>query len=172
MKAILPGSPSVLLSDSATPLFAIAQSACCVRRRALLAYLLRVTTSYSLPLPARALRYRPMWPGLWTSSWPAPESMRSAFGRLADVPRRSAIALVHVYQRVISPLLPDACIYFPTCSQYAVEAIEKYGALRGCLMAARRILRCNPYRVGGYDPVPERPGLARSEDSYHVGLDC
>lgn len=70
------------------------------------------------------------------------------------IPKRVAIAAVRVYQRFISPLLPDTCIYIPTCSQYAVEAIEKYGVIRGCWLALRRILRCNPWRVGGYDPVP------------------
>ena len=68
--------------------------------------------------------------------------------------RRVAIAPIRIYQQVISPLLPDACIYYPTCSQYAVQAIEKYGVLRGCWLAVRRIARCNPLHVGGYDPVP------------------
>ena len=54
----------------------------------------------------------------------------------------------------MSPLLPDACIYIPTCSQYAVEAIEKHGVIYGMFLAARRILRCNPLHAGGYDPVP------------------
>lgn len=71
-----------------------------------------------------------------------------------SLPKRTAIGAVRIYQRYISPLLPDACIYFPTCSQYAVEAIEKYGVLKGCWLAARRIARCNGWRVGGYDPVP------------------
>ena len=60
--------------------------------------------------------------------------------------RRVAIAPIRIYQQVISPLLPDACIYYPT--------IEKYGVLRGCWLAVRRIARCNPLHVGGYDPVP------------------
>ena len=51
-------------------------------------------------------------------------------------------------------MLPDACIYHPTCSQYAIEAIEKYGVCKGCWLAVRRIVRCNPLHVGGYDPVP------------------
>lgn len=71
-----------------------------------------------------------------------------------NLPRRLAVGAVRFYQRALSPLLPDACIYFPTCSQYAVEAIEKYGVLQGCWLAFRRILRCNPLHVGGYDPVP------------------
>lgn len=68
--------------------------------------------------------------------------------------RRVAIAPIRIYQQVISPLLPDACIYYPTCSQYTIQAIEKHGILRGCWLAVRRIARCNPLHVGGYDPVP------------------
>ncbi|MBN2938795.1 membrane protein insertion efficiency factor YidD [Collinsella bouchesdurhonensis] len=68
--------------------------------------------------------------------------------------QRAAIALIRCYQRYISPLLPDSCIYFPTCSQYAVEAVGKYGVLKGCWLGLRRILRCNPLHDGGYDPVP------------------
>ena len=68
--------------------------------------------------------------------------------------RRVAIAPIRIYQQVISPLLPDACIYYPTCSQYAIQAIEKHGALKGSLLAAWRVLRCNPFNPGGYDPVP------------------
>ncbi|MBY4797804.1 membrane protein insertion efficiency factor YidD [Collinsella sp. AGMB00827] len=64
------------------------------------------------------------------------------------------IALVKLYQKVISPLLPDACIYIPTCSQYAVEALMSHGALRGSWLALRRVLRCNPFHLGGFDPVP------------------
>ena len=65
-----------------------------------------------------------------------------------------AVGLIRIYQRVISPLLPDACIYIPSCSQYAVEAIGKYGVLKGSVLAARRIGRCNSLHIGGYDPVP------------------
>lgn len=61
---------------------------------------------------------------------------------------------IRAYQMVLSPLLPSACRYFPSCSQYAIEAIEKHGAMRGSWLAARRIARCHPFRPGGYDPVP------------------
>ena len=68
--------------------------------------------------------------------------------------KRVLLALVRFYRRAISPLRPPCCRYPPTCSQYALEAIEKYGALKGGWMAFRRILRCNPFHKGGYDPVP------------------
>ena len=64
------------------------------------------------------------------------------------------ILLVRFYQLCISPLTPPSCRFTPTCSQYAVEAIEKYGALKGGFLALRRILRCHPFHPGGYDPVP------------------
>lgn len=64
------------------------------------------------------------------------------------------ITLVRGYQVVLSPLLPAACRYYPSCSVYAVEALEKYGARRGAWLAVKRIARCHPFRPGGYDPVP------------------
>ena len=64
------------------------------------------------------------------------------------------LALVRFYRREISPMFPPRCRYIPTCSQYALEAIEKYGALKGSYLALRRILRCHPFHKGGYDPVP------------------
>ena len=63
------------------------------------------------------------------------------------------IALIRLYQRRISPLLPRRCRYHPTCSAYAVQAIESFGILRGCVLAVWRILRCNPFSHGGHDPV-------------------
>lgn len=64
------------------------------------------------------------------------------------------IFLVRGYQVALSPLLPAACRYVPTCSAYAVEALERHGAWRGGWLAVRRILRCHPFRPGGFDPVP------------------
>ena len=66
------------------------------------------------------------------------------------------IFLIRLYQKYLSPLKSTKCPYFPTCSQYGLEAIQKYGALKGGLLAAWRILRCNPFCKGGYDPVPEK----------------
>ncbi|HEX5761684.1 MAG TPA: membrane protein insertion efficiency factor YidD [Solirubrobacterales bacterium] len=70
--------------------------------------------------------------------------------------KRVFLATIHAYQRWISPILPRRCKYEPTCSAYAVEAIRRYGALQGGLLAAWRLLRCNPFSHGGFDPVPRR----------------
>ena len=61
--------------------------------------------------------------------------------------------LLRAYKWVLSPLLPPSCRYVPTCSEYAMEAVERYGALRGGWMAAGRVLRCHPFVRGGFDPV-------------------
>jgi len=82
--------------------------------------------------------------------------------RLRDLPRTSRywprwvlLALIRLYQMSVSPLLPaNTCRFYPTCSHYGYQAIYKYGALKGSLMAIWRLLRCNPFNPGGYDPVP------------------
>ncbi len=66
---------------------------------------------------------------------------------------RVFLMLIRFYQLCISPFFPPSCRYFPTCSEYAREAIEKYGAWQGVYMAIKRILRCHPWHKGGYDPV-------------------
>ncbi|HVI07076.1 MAG TPA: membrane protein insertion efficiency factor YidD [Candidatus Binatia bacterium] len=66
------------------------------------------------------------------------------------------LRLLRGYKWAISPLLPTACRYVPTCSEYAMEAVERYGALQGGWMAARRILRCHPFGSSGYDPVVKK----------------
>ncbi|HXU40385.1 MAG TPA: membrane protein insertion efficiency factor YidD [Blastocatellia bacterium] len=63
------------------------------------------------------------------------------------------IFFIRGYRLLISPLLPPSCRFTPTCSEYAMQAIEKYGALRGAYLGARRLLRCHPFHSGGYDPV-------------------
>lgn len=70
--------------------------------------------------------------------------------------KRIPLALIAFYKRRISPGLPPACRFQPTCSDYAYDAIDAHGAVRGGAMAAWRIVRCNPLNDGGYDPVPER----------------
>ena len=67
--------------------------------------------------------------------------------------RRVAVAPIVAYRRVISPALPRRCKYEPTCSAYAVQAVEEFGILRGLVLATWRVLRCNPFSHGGYDPV-------------------
>ncbi len=73
---------------------------------------------------------------------------------VARAGRWTATAMIRVYQLFISPLFPASCRYTPTCSAYAVEAIERHGVIRGSWLAARRIARCHPFRPGGHDPVP------------------
>ena len=70
--------------------------------------------------------------------------------------RTIAVAPVRLYQRVISPALPRRCKYHPTCSTYAVQAIRRYGILRGLVLAGWRLLRCNPWSHGGFDPVEQQ----------------
>jgi len=74
------------------------------------------------------------------------------------------LAPIRFYQRFISPGLPPRCKYHPSCSAYAVQAVERYGILRGLVLAAWRVLRCNPFSHGGYDP-PEAQTLFRSRPS-------
>ncbi|MCS7281125.1 MAG: membrane protein insertion efficiency factor YidD [Desulfobacterota bacterium] len=68
--------------------------------------------------------------------------------------RRIVVHLIELYRIFVSPFLPCECRYYPTCSAYAKEAIEKKGIVKGILLALKRILRCNPFFPGGYDPVP------------------
>lgn len=77
-----------------------------------------------------------------------------------------AIVLIQLYRAVISPLFPPVCRFQPTCSQYAIEAIERFGAVKGSWLAVRRIARCHPLHPGGYDPVPllEPPAASESSD--------
>lgn len=75
-------------------------------------------------------------------------------GLAARLARGTVIFLVRGYQVAIAPILPPSCRYYPSCSHYAIEAVERHGALRGSWLAARRIARCHPFRPGGFDPVP------------------
>ena len=67
---------------------------------------------------------------------------------------RAIVAALGLYKRVVSPLLPPACRFHPTCSEYAADAIARHGAARGTLLALKRLARCHPFHAGGFDPVP------------------
>ena len=74
--------------------------------------------------------------------------------KFTEIPKKIMLLPIRFYKREISPMLPPSCRFTPTCSEYAMQAIEKYGAAKGGWLALRRILRCNPFHKGGYDPVP------------------
>ncbi len=76
---------------------------------------------------------------------------------LKNILNKLLITLVRFYQYGISPMFPAACRYTPTCSQYAVEALQKHGPWRGLILAAKRISSCHPWGGSGYDPVPDKP---------------
>ena len=78
--------------------------------------------------------------------------------------KKLMLFLIRFYKRNISPHTKPACRYIPTCSEYAQTAIERFGAVRGGAMAMKRILRCNPFVKGGYDPVPEAPSAIIRRD--------
>ncbi len=88
-------------------------------------------------------------------------------GALARAARAVVTAPVVLYQRLISPAIPRRCKYEPTCSRYAVEAIREFGILRGLVLASWRLLRCNPWSYGGYDPVEAQRVFRRGPDSAH-----
>jgi putative membrane protein insertion efficiency factor len=70
--------------------------------------------------------------------------------------KRLLLALIAAYRRWISPSMPRRCRYEPTCSAYTAEAVQRFGALRGALLGTWRLLRCNPFSHGGFDPIPDR----------------
>ena len=85
----------------------------------------------------------------------ASATLRSVLRRIARFPRWFGLCLIKFYQCCISPRFPACCRYVPTCSQYALIAVERFGLLKGSWLALKRILRCHPFHEGGYDPVPE-----------------
>ncbi|MCU0724818.1 MAG: membrane protein insertion efficiency factor YidD [Planctomycetes bacterium] len=91
-------------------------------------------------------------------------TLRRAISRVAIAP---VLLLIRIYQVALSPLLPPACRFTPSCSRYFAEALAKWGLVRGTLLGLRRLLRCHPFRPGGYDPVPDPPadpGTAKDEE--------
>jgi putative membrane protein insertion efficiency factor len=81
----------------------------------------------------------------------------SAWVRLVALPRQTLIALVRGYRFALKPWLGDACRFEPSCSAYALEALQRHGAVTGSALSAARLLRCHPWCDGGHDPVPARP---------------
>lgn len=79
-----------------------------------------------------------------------PKALRA----ICSVPKRVAMALVGFYRKYISPMFPPSCRYVPSCSEYAMIALQRYGFIKGSWMAIKRICRCHPWHPGGYDPVP------------------
>ena len=87
-----------------------------------------------------------------------------------SLPARAALMFLRVYQAFFSPIMPLSCKYYPTCSHYAYEAVERFGVRRGSWMALRRLLRCNPFTHGGFDPVPELDANSPAVHSHdHTG---
>ncbi len=74
---------------------------------------------------------------------------------------RAVIYVIQLYRHMVSPLRPASCRFMPTCSQYAVDALTEYGLVKGGWLAAARLLKCGPWHKGGWDPIPERPGVAQ-----------
>lgn len=80
---------------------------------------------------------------------------RPTLQRMSQVPRQALLGLVRAYRLLFSPWIGPVCRYYPSCSQYALDALNRHGALGGTALAAWRVLRCNPWSLGGCDPVPE-----------------
>ena len=70
--------------------------------------------------------------------------------------KKIAIGIIFIYRKFISPLTPPTCRFYPTCSQYGMEALERFGFFKGTFLTIKRILKCHPFHPGGFDPVPEK----------------
>ena len=103
----------------------------------------------------------PMTAGVWSQRQGGPVHI------VARVPRVAVVALLRLYQRVVSPLYGPSCRFYPSCSQYAMLAVERHGALKGSGLALWRVLRCNPWNPGGVDDVPSRGGRLESGACDH-----
>ena len=88
--------------------------------------------------------------------------------------KRTIVWMIRGYQLTLSPLLPPACRFYPTCSQYMLEAVQRYGAVRGGWLGLKRLGRCHPFHPGGYDPVPDLEEASRAsppDESAFTTLD-
>ena len=89
------------------------------------------------------------------NSYPNEPALRDFKVTLVRIPQYCLLLLICLYQKIISPALPgNTCRFYPSCSHYGYQAIYKFGALKGLYLAINRIIRCNPFNEGGYDPVP------------------
>jgi uncharacterized protein len=84
--------------------------------------------------------------------------MRAPLQSAGRATARGVIFLIQLYRHMVSPLRPATCRFVPTCSQYAVDALNEYGLMRGSWLAAARLAKCGPWHEGGWDPIPDRPG--------------
>ena len=73
---------------------------------------------------------------------------------ISNLLKHLIINIIKIYQRFISPFFPSSCKFSPSCSRYGIDAINKYGAIRGSFLTVKRVLKCNPWNNGGYDPIP------------------
>lgn len=83
--------------------------------------------------------------------------LRALIGTTGRAAARGVIFLIQLYRHMVSPLRPATCRFVPTCSQYAVDALNEYGLIRGSWLAAARLAKCGPWHEGGWDPIPDRP---------------
>lgn len=89
------------------------------------------------------------------NNYPNEPRLRDLPRKIGNFPRMPILALIRLYQKVVSPSLPpDTCRFYPSCSHYGYQAVYKHGAVKGTFLAVWRVLRCNPWNPGGYDPVP------------------
>jgi putative membrane protein insertion efficiency factor len=89
-------------------------------------------------------------------------AVEQAISQIRRMPARAVIFLIELYRTYVSPLRLPTCRFTPTCSQYAVEAVAEYGLVRGGWFAALRLLKCGPWHLGGWDPIPDRKSSVRS----------
>jgi putative membrane protein insertion efficiency factor len=89
-------------------------------------------------------------------------AVQQAISRVRRMPVRIVVLVIELYRTYVSPLRLPTCRFTPTCSQYAVEALTKYGIIRGGLLTVVRLAKCGPWHRGGWDPIPERPNAAVS----------